>query len=45
MTEICEKAAEIFMGANTLHSIDYLTKDEVKSVLNHEDEKYRKELV
>tara|TARA_Y100000310_G_scaffold337380_1_gene424318 strand:+ start:1012 stop:1674 length:663 start_codon:yes stop_codon:yes gene_type:complete len=45
MTEICEKAAEVFIGAKTLHSIDYLTEEEVDSIINHKDEKYRRELV
>ena len=39
-TEICEKSAEIFLGAS-IHGIDFLTVDEVNELLNDEKEKYR----
>lgn len=45
MTEVCEKAAEIFIGSKSLHSVDFLSENEVRSIMDHEDEKYRRELV
>ena len=49
MTEICEKAAEVFLGAKALRApspcLDYLSDLEVESLINNDHEKYRKELV
>lgn len=42
MTEICEKSAEIFLGCN--HP-NFLTEEQVNSILVHPDEIYRKQIV
>jgi ribulose-5-phosphate 4-epimerase/fuculose-1-phosphate aldolase len=45
ITEICEKSAEIFLGCLNLNSINFLTDDEVKKIINDSNEKYRKSLI
>lgn len=45
ITEICEKAAEIFLGGISIKSINYLTSDEVECILNDKNENYRKSLI
>jgi ribulose-5-phosphate 4-epimerase/fuculose-1-phosphate aldolase len=44
MTQICEKAAEIFVGSKRLGSQNCLARTEVFAIAQHEDEVYRKEL-
>jgi L-fuculose-phosphate aldolase len=40
-TEICEKSAEIFIGAKQLNSIKYLSSDDINKLKNDKNEKYR----
>jgi L-fuculose-phosphate aldolase len=44
-TEICEKAAEIFIGSKILGNQNILTSFETNSLLSDEKEKYRKSLL
>ena len=44
-TLMCEKSAEIFIGAKMLNDIQFLTQDEVDSVDTDPSEKYRRSLV
>ena len=44
MTEICEKAAEIFIGSKSLGSVNVLSDFDVECIINHDDEKYRKNI-
>jgi ribulose-5-phosphate 4-epimerase/fuculose-1-phosphate aldolase len=44
MTEICEKAAEIFIGSKLLGTISPLSPRNIEDVASHEDEKYRRSL-
>jgi L-fuculose-phosphate aldolase len=43
MTQICDKAAEIFMDIQSF-SPTYLTEEQINKVKNHESEVYRKQL-
>ena len=43
MTEICDKAAEIFLEIQK-HKPSYLSQDEISKILGHESEIYRKSL-
>lgn len=45
ITDICEKSAEIFIGAKLMNSIDYFSDTEIERILNDENEKYRKSLL
>lgn len=44
-TEICEKAAEIFVGAMNIGGVKFLSDFEMESLINDDKEKYRKELL
>jgi len=44
-TLMCEKSAEIFIGAKMLNDIQFLTQDEVDAVDTHPSEKYRRSLI
>lgn len=44
MTEICEKAAEIFIGAKLLGKSVFLSKERVSDVQNHDGEIYRRKV-
>jgi L-fuculose-phosphate aldolase len=44
-TEICEKAASIFLKAKTLGSINYLNNEEIFKILKDENEIYRKKII
>ena len=44
-TLMCEKSAEIFIGAKMLGKIQFLNQDEINSVNNHPSEKYRRSLI
>jgi hypothetical protein len=41
---MCEKSAEIFIGAKLLNNIQFLTPQEVAAVDTNPSEKYRREL-
>ena len=43
-TLMCEKSAEIFIGAKLLNNIQFLTPQEVAAVDTNPSEKYRREL-
>ena len=43
-TLMCEKSAEIFIGAKLLNNIQFLTDEEVAAVDTNPSEKYRREL-
>ena len=43
-TLMCEKSAEIFIGAKMLNNIQFLTPEEVAAVDTNPNEKYRREL-
>lgn len=45
ITEICEKAAEIFVDCLLLGGVNFLTEDQVNSLINDKNEKYRKSLL
>jgi len=45
ISEICEKAAEIFIDTIKLGDINFLTEDEVEKLINDKQEKYRKSLL
>jgi ribulose-5-phosphate 4-epimerase/fuculose-1-phosphate aldolase len=45
ITEICEKAAEIFVGSTLLGGISFLPSFQVNSLIFDEKEKYRKSLL
>jgi L-fuculose-phosphate aldolase len=45
INEICEKSAEIFIGAKTLGSINFLKESEINSLINDKKEIYRKSLL
>jgi ribulose-5-phosphate 4-epimerase/fuculose-1-phosphate aldolase len=45
ISEICEKAAEIFIGSNSLDNIDFLPTFQVNNIIFDEKEKYRKSLL
>jgi len=45
ITEICEKAAEIFIGAKMLGDIKFLTDKEINDLTNDKKEKYRQNLL
>ena len=44
-TLMCEKSAEIFIGAKMLSNIQFLTQDEIDAVNTHPSEKYRRSLI
>ena len=44
-TLMCEKSAEIFIGAKMLSNIQFLTQEEIDSVNTHPSEKYRRSLI
>ena len=44
-TLMCEKSAEIFIGAKMLNNIQFLTQGEVDAVDTHPSEKYRRSLI
>ena len=44
-TLMCEKSAEIFIGAKMLNDIQFLTQDEVDAVDTDPSEKYRRSLI
>ena len=44
-TLMCEKSAEIFIGAKMLGKIQFLTQDEIDAVNTHPSEKYRRSLI
>ena len=44
-TLMCEKSAEIFIGAKMLSNIQFLTHDEIDAVNTHPSEKYRRSLI
>jgi ribulose-5-phosphate 4-epimerase/fuculose-1-phosphate aldolase len=44
MTEICEKAAEVFIGTQMLGGANPLTQEQVEDILGHEDEAYRRSI-
>ena len=41
---MCEKSAEIYIGAKMLNNIQFLTPEEVAAVDTNPSEKYRREL-
>jgi len=43
-TLMCEKSAEVFIGAKLLNNIQFLTPQEVAAVDTNPSEKYRREL-
>ena len=43
-TLMCEKSAEVYIGARELGSITYLTKEQIAEVDTSPDEKYRREI-
>ena len=43
-TLMCEKSAEIYIGAKILNNIQFLTDEEVAAVDTNPSEKYRREL-
>jgi ribulose-5-phosphate 4-epimerase/fuculose-1-phosphate aldolase len=45
ISEICEKAAEIFIGSNLLGNVNFLPSFQVNSLIFDENEKYRKSLL
>lgn len=45
ITDICEKSAEIFLGASEIGNVLHLTDSEMDEILVHENEKYRLGLV
>jgi len=45
ISEICEKAAEIFIDTITLGDINFLTEDDIEKLINDKQEKYRKSLL
>lgn len=44
-TEICEKSAEIFIGAKSLDNIQYLKSYEIEKIENDINQKYRQNLI
>ena len=44
-TLMCEKSAEIFIGAKILGDIQFLSQDEVDAVNTHPSEKYRRSMI
>ena len=44
-TEICEKAAEIFIGSHLLGDVKFLSYDQLKDLVEDENEKYRQNLL
>lgn len=44
-TEMCEKAAEVFLGALTFNSVKFLSKSQINDILNCPMEIYRKNIV
>ena len=44
-TLMCEKSAEIFIGAKMLGNIQFLTQEEIDPVNTHPSEKYRRSLI
>ena len=40
-TEICEKSAEIFLGARTLGNVNFLSEKNINELINDEKEKLR----
>ena len=44
-TLMCEKSAEIFIGAKMLSNIQFLTQEEIDAVNTHPSEKYRRSLI
>jgi ribulose-5-phosphate 4-epimerase/fuculose-1-phosphate aldolase len=45
ISEICEKAAEIFIDTITLGGVNFLTEDDIEKLINDKQEKYRKSLL
>ena len=43
-TLMCEKSAEVYIGARAMGSITYLTKEQIAEVDKSPDEKYRREI-
>jgi ribulose-5-phosphate 4-epimerase/fuculose-1-phosphate aldolase len=44
ITEMCEKAAQIYVNAHTLSTPVFLTKEQIKLIQDDEHEKYRQSL-
>jgi L-fuculose-phosphate aldolase len=44
-TEMCEKAAEVFIGALTIGRLKFLSDFDLQALINDDKEKYRKELL
>ena len=44
-TEICEKSAEIFVGAKQLNDIDFLSDQDIVAIENDTNEIYRQSLI
>ena len=44
-TEICEKSAEIFVGAKQLNDIDFLSDQDIVAIENDTNETYRQSLI
>ena len=42
---MCEKAAKIFTGAQSIGKVDFLSQDDVNNLLESEDEKYRLKII
>ena len=42
---MCEKSAEIFIGAKILGDIQFYLRDEVDAVNTHPSEKYRRSMI
>lgn len=44
-TEICDKAAEVFLGAYNMGTINFLSEEQVNDLVFDKNEKYRQELL
>ena len=42
---MCEKAAKIFIGAQSIGKIDFLSQKDVNNLMESEDEKYRLKII
>ena len=45
ISEICEKAAEIFIGSKLIDNMNFLSSFQVNNLIFDEKEKYRKSLI
>jgi L-fuculose-phosphate aldolase len=45
ISEICEKSAEIFIGAINTNNINFLTDESINDLIVDKNEKYRQELL